>query len=161
MGPICSTCVHSQIHLHYMCKIVSQSVQPFDHIFQSFELLTPQIHPKCHPGLSWSELFLAYVHVQVNPQTCTKCVANRSSLWQLPKPVWQLPLTFECLTHLKPPKCLLVSLGANCLTNIHSQMDMHKYQIWCQSVQPFHIFPWLLNLTPITPLPKCRGANCI
>ena len=24
MGPICSTCVHSQIHLHYMCKIYSR-----------------------------------------------------------------------------------------------------------------------------------------
>ena len=41
MGPICSTCVHSQIHLHYMCNIYSQSVQPFDHISQAFELLTP------------------------------------------------------------------------------------------------------------------------
>ena len=40
MGPICSTCVHSQIHLHYMCTIYSQSVQPFDHISQAFELLT-------------------------------------------------------------------------------------------------------------------------
>ena len=32
MGPICSTCVHSQIHLHYMSTIYSQSIQPFDHI---------------------------------------------------------------------------------------------------------------------------------
>ena len=39
MGPICSTCVHYQIHMHYMCKIDSQSVQPFDHISQSFEWL--------------------------------------------------------------------------------------------------------------------------
>ncbi len=80
MGPICSTCVHSKIHLHYMCKIEFLSVQPFDHISQSFELLTPYIHPKCRPGLSWSELFLAYVHFQMNPQTRTKFGANRSSL---------------------------------------------------------------------------------
>ena len=30
MGPICSSCVHYQIHLYYMCKIDSQLVQPFD-----------------------------------------------------------------------------------------------------------------------------------
>ena len=41
IGPICSTCVHSQIHLHYMCKLYSQSVQIFDHISQAFQLLTP------------------------------------------------------------------------------------------------------------------------
>ena len=45
MGPICSTCVHTQIHLHYMCKMYSQTVQPFDHISQSFELLTPPPNP--------------------------------------------------------------------------------------------------------------------
>ena len=42
MGPLCSTCVHSQIHLHYMCKMYSQLVQPFDHISQAFELLNPK-----------------------------------------------------------------------------------------------------------------------
>ena len=42
MGRICSTCVHFQIHLHYICKMYSQSVQPFDHISQAFELLTPK-----------------------------------------------------------------------------------------------------------------------
>ena len=41
MWQMCSTCVHSQIHLHYMCNIYSQSLQPFDHISQAFELLTP------------------------------------------------------------------------------------------------------------------------
>ena len=29
------------IHLHYICTIYSQSVQPFDHISKAFELLTP------------------------------------------------------------------------------------------------------------------------
>ena len=79
MGPICSTCVHSQIHLHHMCTIYSQSVHPFDHISQGFELLTP-LNPllKCRRGVSWCELFLSYVHSQINSQTCTKFGANRS-----------------------------------------------------------------------------------
>ena len=78
MGPICSTCVHSQIHLHYMCKIYSQSVQPFDHISQAFELLTPVNLPQCRRAVSWDNFFLAYVHSQMNPQTCTEFSANRS-----------------------------------------------------------------------------------
>ena len=74
MGPICSTYVHSQIHPHYMCTIYSQSVQPFDHISQAFELLTPNPPPlpQCRRGVSWGELFLAYAHSQTNPQTCTE-----------------------------------------------------------------------------------------
>ena len=36
-----------------------QSVQPFDHISQAFELLTPYNPPKCRRGVSWGELFLA------------------------------------------------------------------------------------------------------
>ena len=78
MGPICSTCVHSQIHLHYMCKMYSQLVQPFDHISQAFEFLSPKTSPKCRRGVSWGELFLAYVHSQMNPQTGTEFGANRS-----------------------------------------------------------------------------------
>ena len=35
--------------------------------------------PQCHPGVSWGQLFLAYVHSQMNPQTYTKFGANRSS----------------------------------------------------------------------------------
>ena len=37
-------------------------------------------YPKCRPEVSWGELFLAYVHAQMNPQRCTKFGANRSSL---------------------------------------------------------------------------------
>ena len=45
----CSTCVHSQIHLYYMCNIYSQRVQPVDHISQAFELLTPKTPKKMPP----------------------------------------------------------------------------------------------------------------
>ena len=78
MGPICSTCVHSQIHLHYMCKIYSQSVQPFDHISQAREWLNPNPPPPMLPWGIVGRIVLAYVHSQMNPQTCTEFGANRS-----------------------------------------------------------------------------------
>ena len=46
MGPLCSTCVHSHIHLHYMCKMYSQSVQPFDQNFPGFWIVDPLKPPK-------------------------------------------------------------------------------------------------------------------
>ena len=79
MRPICSTCVHSQIHLHYMCKMYSQSVQPFNHISQAFELLTPKPPPpKCRRVVSWGRIVLVYAHSQMNIQTCTEFGTNRS-----------------------------------------------------------------------------------
>ena len=78
MWLICSTCVHSQIHLHYMCKIYSQSVQPFDHISKAFELLTPLKPAKCplvYPGA----ICLAYIHSHKNLHMCAKFGANRPS----------------------------------------------------------------------------------
>ena len=38
--------------------------------------LTPP-PPQCRRGVSWGELFLAYVHLQMNPQMCTEFGANR------------------------------------------------------------------------------------
>ena len=35
--------------------------------------------PEMPPGVCRGELYLAYVHSQTNPQTCTKFGANRSS----------------------------------------------------------------------------------
>ena len=132
MGPICSTCVHSEIHLHYMFKIYSQSVQSFDHISHFFLIVDPLNPPKCRRGVSWGELYLAYVHSQTNPQTCTKCGANRSSRLTASQDLNVWPP--------KTPKCPLVSRGAICLSYINSQMNMHVCQIWCQSVQPFGSF---------------------
>ena len=63
-----------------MCKMYSQLVQPFDHISQAFELLIPNPPPppQCRRGVSWGELFLAYVYSQMNPHTWTEFGANRS-----------------------------------------------------------------------------------
>ena len=42
------------------------------------DLITPP-PPGMPPGVCRGELYLAYVHSQTNPQTCTKVGANRSS----------------------------------------------------------------------------------
>ena len=51
-----------------MCKMYPQSVQPFDHISQSFEMVTRKT-PKMPPVVLRGDLYLTYVHSQMNPQT--------------------------------------------------------------------------------------------
>ena len=46
--------------------------------FPGFWIVDPLKPPKCRRAVSWGELFLAYVHTQMNPQTCTEFGANRS-----------------------------------------------------------------------------------
>ena len=69
--------------------------------------------------------------------------------------VWQLPMTFECLNPLTPPPMPPCVSWGN-LFGVYPFLDeyAHVYQIWCQSVQPFHIFRWLFNLWLLTPPPK-------
>ena len=108
MGPICSTFVHSQIHLHYMCTIDSQSVQPFDHNFPVFWIVDPITPPTMPPCGIVGIIVWAYVHSQMNPQTCTKFRANRSSrltafpdFWMcdpLPPPPPDMPLGYWGVT---------------------------------------------------------------
>ena len=62
----------------HVCQIWCQSVQPFDSLNRLLNLWPPKT-PKMPPGILRGELYLAYVHSQTNPQTCTKCGANRSS----------------------------------------------------------------------------------
>ena len=78
MGPTCSTCVHSQIHLHVQNWLpIGPAVLPHFPGFWIVDPLPPP-PPKRRRGVSWGELFLAYVHSQMNPQTCTECGPNRS-----------------------------------------------------------------------------------
>ena len=62
----------------HVCQIWCQSVQPFDSFNRLLNLWPPKT-PKMPPGILRCELYLAYVHSQTNPQTCTKCGANQSS----------------------------------------------------------------------------------
>ena len=142
MWPICSTRVHSQIPLHYMGKMYSQSVQPLDHISQAFIVDPLNPPPQCRRGVSWGELFLAYVHSQMNPQTCTEFGTNRSiRLAAFPDLNLWPP---------KPPKMPPVVLrgGLYLAMSIPRRIRRDMYQIWCQSVEQFDSFRRHLNLWP-------------
>ena len=97
------------------------------------------------PGVLRREL---YLYSQINPPTWTKVGANRSSRLTASRDFWM----FEPLNPPPPvPPC--VSWGN--LFGVYPIPDEspHVYQIWCQSDQPFDIFPWLLNVWPPNPPP--------
>ena len=73
------------------------------HFPLTFECVTPNPPP---PQMSRGKLYLAYVHSQTNPQTCTKFGANLSS---------RLTASPECLIcdPLKPPEMPLCVLRFN------------------------------------------------
>ena len=48
---------------------IGQAIWPH---FPGFWIVDPpNPPPQCSRGVSWGELFLAYVHSQMNPQTCS------------------------------------------------------------------------------------------
>ena len=80
--------------------------------------LPPPPPPDMPPGVLSGDLYLAYAHSQMNPQTWTKLGAIRPSrLTASPD--------FLMFDPLKSPKCPLVYIRAICLAYIHSQMNMH------------------------------------
>ena len=97
-----------------------QSVQPFDSFPRLLNVwpLTPPPPPDIPPGVLRGDLYLAYAHSQMNPQTWTKVGANRSRRLTASRDFWMCD-------PLKPPKCPLGSLRAICLAYIHSLMNMH------------------------------------
>ena len=101
-------------------QIWCQSVQPFDSFPRLFNLWPPYPPPPpdMPPGVLRGDLYLAYAHSQMNPQTRTKVGANRSSRLTAYPDLWMF-------NPLKPPKCPLVSLGAICLAYINSHMNLH------------------------------------
>ena len=112
LGPICSTCVLSQIHLHFACA-------------------KPDVFP-IGPG------------------------------------VWPHFPVFWIVDPIKPPKMSPRGIVGRIVFSLCPFQDESTdvYQIWCQSVQPFDSFPWLLNVWPRKPPPpKCPivslGAICL
>ena len=90
-------------------QICCQSVQPFDSFPKHLNLWTHKQNRNA-PGVLWGELYLAYVHSQTNPPTCTKFGANRSSRLTASPDFWicdTLPPP--------PPKCPLGYWGATCI----------------------------------------------
>ena len=82
-----------------MCKIDSQSVQPFDHNLPVFWIVDPIKPPTMPPWGIVGRIVWAYVHSQMNPHTCTKFGANRSSRLTASPYFWMCDL----LTTPPPP----------------------------------------------------------
>ena len=91
--------------------------------FWSCDTLNPP--PEMPPVVLTGDLYLAYVHSQMNPQTWTKADANRTA-----------SNTFELLIPLKPRKCPPLCLEGQFVYPFPYEFA-HVCQIWCQSAQPF------------------------
>ena len=102
--------------------------------------LWPTKTPRNAPVLLWGELYLAYVHSQTNPPTCTKVGANRSSRLTASPDFWMFD-------PLRPPSASLCLEGQFVWYPFPDEYA-HVCQIWWQSVQPFDSFNRLLNLWP-------------
>ena len=100
----------------------------------------PPKTPKMPPGILSGELYLAYVHSQMNPQTCTKFGANQSSCLTASQDFWICD----------PPKTPWGIEGRIVFSLCpFPDESADLYQIWCQSVQLFDSFPKHLNLWPL------------
>ena len=174
MGPICSTFVHSQIHLHYMCKIDSQSIQPFDHNFPVFWIVDPIKPPTMPPWGIVGLIVWAYVHSQMNPQTCTKFGANRSSRLTASQYFWMWPpnpppprhapwgigwLVFSLDAHSQMNPQTWTKVGANRSRCLTASPDLNVWPPKTPQVHPcvsrgnlFGVYPFL---TP--PPPNVEG----
>ena len=87
----------------------------------------------------------------MNPHTCTKFGANRSSRLTASQDFWICdPLTPP------PPRHAPWGIEGR-IVFIFPDESTDVNQSWCQSVQPFDSFPWLLNVwPPKTPqVPPC------
>ena len=138
----------------HICQIWCQSVQPFDS-FNILMNLRPSKTHKMPPGILRGELYLAYVHSQTNPQTCTKFGANQS----------------RCLTASPyfwigdPPKTPRELRGELYLAYVHSQTNPQictKFGANWSSRLTASQNIWICDpLKKIEmPLGHC-GANCI
>ena len=135
-----------------------QSVQPFDSFPKHLNLWPPKKNRNA-PGVLWDELYLAYVHSQRNPPTCTTFGANQCSRltasadFLICDPITPPP---------PPPKCpqgYWGQLWFSLCPFPDESADVN--QSGCQSVQPFDSFPILLNVWPLNnpraPLRVSRG----
>ena len=152
MGTICSTRVHSQIHLHYT-GVCAKFIPNWSSRLTTFPRLlncwSPKLPPKCRRGVSWGELFLAYVHSRMNPQTWTEFGANRSiRLTAFPDLNWWPPKTPEM-----PPVVLRGELYL-------AIFIPRRIRIHVPNLVPISRAVWQLPqtfefVTPKPPPPKC------
>ena len=155
VGLIVWAYVHSQMNPQTCTKFganrssrltASQDFWMWDH-------LTPL--PDMPPGVLRGDLYLAYVHSQMNLQMWTKVGANWSSRLTASHDFWMFD-------PLKPPECPL------CLSwQFILRISIPRWICTCvPNLMPIGPAVWYLPLTfefvtPLTPPPQCRGANCI
>ncbi len=135
MGPICSTFVNSKIHLHYMCKIDSQSTQPLDHNFPVF-----WSHKTTHNATLW--------YRGANCLSICPFPDESTDVYQIWCQSVQPFDSFPILLNVWPltPWGIEGWLVFSLCPFPDESADVN--QSWCQSVQPFDSFPWLLNVWP-------------
>ena len=111
----------------WICRCVPNLVTASPNFWICDTLSPPLEMP---PGVLRGDLYLAYGHSQMNPQTWTKGGANRTA-----SPY------FWIVDPLKPPKCPpCVSRGNLFGVYPFPHEFAHVCQIWCQSAQPFGSF---------------------
>ena len=145
-GSICSTCVHYQIHLHYMCKIDSQAVWPN---FPVFWIVDPIKPPKMPP---WGIVGRIVFSLCSFPDESTEVYQIRCKSVQ----------PFDSFLRLlnvwppNPPRHAPWGIEERLVFSLYPFPDESAdvNQSWCQSVQPFDSIPWPLIVWPPKP-PKC------
>ena len=127
--------VHSQTN-SAMCKKFGANRCSRFTASPDFGICDPLKPPKMPPGVLLSDLYLAYVHSQMNPQSWAKVGANRSSrLTASPD--------FECLTPKPPLEGQFVW-----------RVSIPRWICRCVSnFVPIGPAVWLLNLWPPKPPP--------
>ena len=151
---ICLAYIYSRMDLQVFAKFGANRPSRLT-AFPDFwicDTLTPP--PEMPPRVLKGDLYLAYVHSQMNPQTWAKVGANRTA-----------SKYFRIVDPIKPHKCPLVFRGAICLSYIHSHMNLNMCaKFGANRSICLAAFPDLYLWPPKTP-PKCPlwywGANCI
>ena len=119
-----------------------------DHNFPVFWIVDPIKKNTMPPWGIVGLIVWAYVHSQMNPQTCTKFGANRSSRLPASPAFWMC----DPLTPRHAPWGIEGWLVFGLCQFPDDSADVN--QSWCQSVQTFDSFPWLWMFDPPKPPPQ-------
>ena len=125
-GDFYLACVHAQMNPRTWTKVGANRSSRFTASQDFLNLWHPNPPPQMPLGVLRGDLYLAYVHSQMNPQTWTKVGANRTA-----------SPDFLIVHPLKPP----VSRGAIFGVYPFTYYEFaHVCQIWCQSALAFGSF---------------------
>ena len=156
MGPICSSCVHSKIHLHYACGQNLFPIVPAVWHFPVFWIVDPLTPPPqcCHivGRIVFSLCPFPDESADVYQIWCQSVQQFDSfprhlNLWP-PKTPRNAPWDIQgrLLISVCPFPDESADVNQSWCQSLQPIADV--YQIWCQSVQQFDSFPRHLNLWP-------------